>query len=156
MLNFDPSWRLVSPGKIVPTVINEFAGFIRRVAGQHGNRQHIIEHYKGYFADAANRPHHHSSSLSWAESDLNTYMYDAGENAPLFLEAFFDAGEALKNLHEGIVVPDVTMINHVLSKHDAGYELNPPQLPGRDKHLCAWNLFLRRSMRRRMRKFNAP
>jgi hypothetical protein len=31
-------------------------------------RQHIIEHYKGYFADAANRPHHHSSSLSWAET----------------------------------------------------------------------------------------
>ncbi|WP_338835169.1 hypothetical protein [Bradyrhizobium septentrionale] len=131
MLNFDPSWRLMSPGKIASGVIHDLTGLIRRVAGQHGNRQHIVEHYKGYFADAANRPHHHSSSLSWAETDLDTYMHEAGENAPLFVEAFYDAGEALKRQHEGIVVPDVTMINHVLNTHDAGYEVNPPQLIAR-------------------------
>jgi hypothetical protein len=131
VLNFDPSWRLMSPGKIARGVINDLTGLIRRVAGQHGNRQHIIEHYKGYFADAANRPHHHSSSLSWAETDLDTYMREAGENAALFIEAFYDAGAALKNLHEGIVVPDVIMINHVLNTHDAGYEVNPPQLIAR-------------------------
>ena len=131
MLNFDPSWRLMSPGTIARGVINDLTGLIRRVAGQHGNRQHIIEHYKGYFADAANRPHHHSSSLSWAETDLDTYMREAGENAALFIEAFYDAGAALENLHEGIVVPDVIMINHVLNTHDAGYEVNPPQLIAR-------------------------
>lgn len=41
-------------------------------------------------------------------------MREAGENEALFIKAFYDAGEALKNLHEGIVVPDVNMINHVL------------------------------------------
>jgi hypothetical protein len=131
VLNFDPSWRLMSPGKIAGSVINDLTGLIRRVAAQHGNRQHIVEHYKGYFADAANRPHHHSSSLSWAETDLEAYMREAGENAPMFIEAFYDAGEALKNLREGIAVPDVTMINHVLSTHDAGYEVSPPQLIAR-------------------------
>lgn len=58
-------------------------------------------------------------------------MREAGENEALFIEAFYDAGEALKNLHEGIVVPDVNMINHVLNIHDAGYEVNPPQLVAR-------------------------
>jgi hypothetical protein len=58
-------------------------------------------------------------------------MHEAGENAALFIEAFFDAGQALKNRNEEIVVPDVGMINHVLNTHDAGYEVNPPQLIAR-------------------------
>lgn len=102
MLNFDPSRRLMSPGTIARGVINDLTGLIRRVAGQPGNRQHIIEHY--YFADAANRPHHHSSSLSWAETDLDTYMKEAGENAALFIEAFYDAGEAL-SIKRPVLVP---------------------------------------------------
>lgn len=132
MLNFDPNWRLVPPGPIANGVIADFATLIRRVAGQHGNRKYIIEHYKGYFADAAGRPHHASSSLSWAESDLSEYMRDAGSNAATFIEAFYDAGQALKNQHENFVVPDVSMINHFLSRHDAGYELNPPNLIARN------------------------
>lgn len=132
MLNFDPSWRLRPPGKIARGVISDLAVLIKRVAGQHGNRQHIIEHYKRYFADAAGRPHHYSSTLNWAESDLDDYMREAGENAPMFIEAFFDTGQALKNQNEEFVVPNVTIINHVLSSNNAGYELSPPNLIARN------------------------
>jgi hypothetical protein len=131
MLNFNPSWRLVSPGPIARGVITEFATLIRRVAGSYDNRKPIIEHYKRYFADAAGRPHHDSSSLDWAESDLGEYMKDAGSNAPLFIEAFYDAGQALVRRNENIVVPDAGMINHYLNLHDAGYELDPPHLHAR-------------------------
>lgn len=120
------------PGKIAPEVVPEFAVLIKRVAGNYANRQPIIEHYKRYFADAAGRPSYESSSLSWAETDLDDYMRDAGQNAPLFIEAFFTAGQALKNQNAEVVVPDVAMINYVLSKHDAGYELVPPNLIARN------------------------
>jgi hypothetical protein len=131
MLNFNPSWRLVTPGPIPPGVIPEFATLIRRVGGSYDSRWPTIEHYKRYFADAAGRPHHNSSSLDWAESDLNTYMKDAGANAPLFIEAFYDAGQALARRNEGIVVPTAKMINHYLNLHDAGYEVDPPHLHAR-------------------------
>lgn len=132
MLNFDPNWRLRSPGKITRGVISEFAVLIKRVSGQYGSRQPIIEHYKSYFADAAGRPSYHSSSLSWAEADLDTYMEEAGENAPMFIEAFYTAGQSLKNRNPELVVPDVAMINFVLRNHDAGYELDPPNLIARN------------------------
>jgi hypothetical protein len=58
-------------------------------------------------------------------------MREAGENAPMFIEAFVDAGQALRNQNPELVVPDVATINHILNNHSAGYELNPPQLIAR-------------------------
>ncbi|HVQ69412.1 MAG TPA: hypothetical protein VMT08_18125 [Bradyrhizobium sp.] len=132
MLNYDPTWRLRPPGKIALAVISDLTVLIKRVSGQYSNRQHVIEHYKRYFADAAGRPSYHSSSLSWAESDLDDYMREAGANAPMFIEAFYDAGQALKNQNSELVVPDVDMINYVLNEHGAGYEVNPPRLIARN------------------------
>lgn len=132
MLNFNPTWRFSSPGAIAPGVAEEFFGFIKRVAAQHPNRQHIVEHYKRYFADAAGRPSHTSTSLGWAESDLNDYMNDAAANAPLFIEAFFDAGAALHTAHPQIVVPDAATINAILASRGAGYEVVPPNLIARN------------------------
>jgi hypothetical protein len=132
MLNFDPNWRFMSPGKIASEVIPELTALIKRVSGQYANRQTVIEHYKRYFADAVGRPSYQSSSLSWAESDLDDYMREAGENAPMFIEAFFTAGQTLKNQNPELVVPDVVTINRVLSNHNAGYEVDPPQLIARN------------------------
>jgi hypothetical protein len=128
VLNFDPAWRFRSPGKIASGVVSDLTVLIKRVAGQYANRQPVIEHYKRYFADAAGRPSYQSSSLSWSESDLDDHMREAAENAPMFIEAFFDAGQALINQNPALVVPDVATINHILIDHDAGYELNPPLL----------------------------
>jgi len=128
MLNFDPAWRFNSPGPLANGVSDELFVFIKKVAAQHPNRQHVIEHYKRYFADAAGRTSYTSTSLSWAESDLNDYMMDAGSNAPLFIEAMHDAGVALQTANPTFVVPDVATINNILAKHNAGYELQPPLL----------------------------
>jgi hypothetical protein len=133
MLNFNPTWRFTSPGAIATGVPDDFLAFIKRVASQHANRQHVIEHYKRYFADAAGRPSYTSTSLSWAESDLNEYMSDAAANAPLFIEAFYDAGNSMQITNPQFVVPDVGTINHILAKNGAGYELQPPALISRNQ-----------------------
>ena len=132
MLNFNPAWRFTSPGAIAQGVSVELFAFIKRVAGQHLNRQHVIEHYKSYFADAAGRPSYTSSSLSWAETDLDAYMSDAAANAPLFIEAFYSAGVSLQMANPQFVVPDVTTVNAILTRYNAGYELVPPDLVGRN------------------------
>ncbi|MGH6673058.1 MAG: hypothetical protein ACRECV_13935 [Xanthobacteraceae bacterium] len=132
MLNFDSQWRFTSPGPITKGVADDFIVLIRRVAGQHTNRQHVIEHYKTYFADAAGRPSYTSTNLSWAESDLSDYMSEAADNALMFIEAFYDAGNSIQKKHPDFVVPDVPSINHILTKHGAGYELQPPDLISRN------------------------
>jgi len=128
MLNYLPAWRFASPGAVASGVEEDFLFLIKKVAGQYGDRQQIIEHYKTYFADAAGRPSYTSSSLGWAESDLIDYMRSAAENAPLFIEAFFDAGASLTTRNPQLIVPDVTTINSVLTKHAAGYEVKLPDL----------------------------
>jgi hypothetical protein len=132
MLNFNPAYRFASPGRIAEGVPDDLFVLIKRVAGQHPNRQHVIEHYKRYFADAASRPAYTSTSLDWAESDLNDYMTEAASNAPLFIEAFYDAGTSMQMANPQFIVPDVATINIILAKHNAGYELAPPVLVSRN------------------------
>lgn len=127
MLKFDGSWRFNSPGPIANGVKDEFFSLIRKVAAQ-GDRQRILEHFKYYFANATGSTSSWSSSTSWAESDLDAYMDDAAANAPLSIEAFFDACVALKNKQPEIAVPDDVMINRILAEHNAGYSIQPPDL----------------------------
>jgi len=53
-------------------------------------------------------------------------MWRMADNAPLFIEAFYEACEALRA--EGIGVPDVGRMNRILREHDVGYEIQPPAL----------------------------
>src|SRR5258705_6322578 len=124
MLNFNHAWRFASPGEIADGVSDDFLAFIKKVASQHADRQYVIEHYKTYFADAAARPSYKSTGLGWAETDLKSYMSDAASNAPLFIEAFVDAGVSLQMKHPQFVVPDVPTINSILARHGAGYEIH--------------------------------
>lgn len=127
MLKFNGAWRFDSPERIADGVSSEFSRLIGKVATQ-GDRQTILEHFKTYFADAAGRTSCWSSSASWAESDLDGYMSDAAANAPLFIEAFYDACQSLQRSHPDYAVPDVSMINRALSNHNAGYIVQPPHL----------------------------
>jgi len=135
MLNFDPTWRYSSPGAVSSDVRDEFLLLIKKIAAQQANRQLVLEHYKRFFADAAGRTSYESSSLGWAESDLKDYMRDAAENAPLFLEAFYDANLAMSARNPGLVVPPIALLNHILGKFGAGYELAPPELVSRNPTL---------------------
>ncbi len=119
-------WRFDSPGAMPPEAVREFDVLVGKVAAQ-GNRWAILEHFKRYFAGAAGATASRSSSESWAESDLDRLMSQAAENAPLFIEAFYDGCEAL-NGETDITVPDAGRINRILSEHSVGYEIRPPAL----------------------------
>jgi len=127
MLKFNGAWRFDSPGRIADDVSAEFSRLISRIAAQ-GDLQVVLEHFKNYFAGAAGTTSNWSSSASWAETDLRRCMNTAAENAPLFIEAFYDACEALQRAHPHYVVPDVDLINRALSNHNGGYQIQPPDL----------------------------
>jgi hypothetical protein len=125
ILKFDGVWRFASPGPIVSGVSNDFYSLIGKVAAQ-GNRRRLLEHFKGYFAGAAGMVHNWSSDEGWADTDLQRYMEQAKENAPLFIEAFYGACASLRS--DDIHTPDADMINQILAKHDAGYKIELPNL----------------------------
>ena len=131
MLKFNGDWRFDSPGEVARGVINGFSELIGKVVNQ-GDQQRILEHFKAYFAGAVGTTTSWSSSASWAQTDLDNYMDRAAANAPLFIEAFYDACAALQNAHPEITVPDVNRINRVLAEHAAGYEIQPPHLISRN------------------------
>ena len=125
MLNFNGASRFESPGEIPYQVVNEFSELIGRITTQ-GEKQTILEHFKSYFASAAGTTSSWSSNASWAQTDLDSYMREAASNTPLFIEAFYDACESLRN--DGLAVPDVKVINRILARHNTGYEIRPPNL----------------------------
>lgn len=125
MLTFNSSWRFESPGAISPAVVNDFSDLIGRITTQ-GKTQPILERFKAYFASAAGTTSSWSSNASWAQTDLDSYMNQAASNAPLFIEAFYDACDSLKK--DGIGVPDVGLMNRILAKHGTSYEIEPPNL----------------------------
>jgi hypothetical protein len=131
MLKFNGSWRFDSPGKVPNGVVTGFSELIGKIATQ-GDRQTTLEHFKSYFGDAAGTATSWSSSASWAESDLYSYMDQAAGNAPLFIEAFYDACETLRKKHPEFAVPDVNRINRVLLENEADYEIQPPDLISRN------------------------
>lgn len=125
MLKFNNLWRFDSPGKIADGVYSDFLEISLKISR---GDQRLIEHFKRYFAAAIGSTTSWSSSASWAESDLMGYMSNASENAPVFIEAFYDACEDLRELHPDSPIPDVSYLNKVLFKHNAKYEINPPNL----------------------------
>jgi hypothetical protein len=129
-LKFGGKWRFGSPGGLDPGARESCFQLINRIAAQ-GDRKDVLEHFKAYFAGAAGTPTSSSSSADWAVSDLKNLMDEASANAPLFIEAFYDACEALRN--QDLDVPDVADINHLLDRHDVRYEIQPPNLVASDK-----------------------
>ena len=127
MLKFAGSFRFASPGAIAPGVIDDYFDLINRVSTQ-GDRQTFLEHFKRYFGNAAGIPSSRSSNAGWAESDLRTSMRAAAENAPLFIEAFYDACMALQSGNPELATPHSEMMNAILAKHGAGYSIRPPDL----------------------------
>jgi hypothetical protein len=133
MLKFNGAWRFDSPGPVPNGVVASFSDLIGKIATQ-GDRQTILEHFKSYFGDASGTTTTWSSSTSWAETDLDNYMRQVSANAPLFIEAFYDACETLSKKHPEFAVPDVSRINRLLSENEAGYEIKPPDLISRNPH----------------------
>jgi uncharacterized protein YbcI len=126
-LQFDASWRFEGPpGEVPYELINEFSILIGKIAAQRSSQQGTLEHFKAYFGSASGTTSSWSSSASWAQSDLDSYMRQASSNVPLFIEAFFDACESLRS--EGIAVPNVRLMNKLLAEADVPYRIEPPNL----------------------------
>lgn len=134
MLQFNGNWRFESPGAIPAGVMREFSDLIGKITTQ-GDVQVVYERFKSYFASAAGSISSWSSSASWAQTDLDAHMQEAAVNAPLFIEAFYDACESLRK--NGTAVPNVRLMNRILVKHNAGYEIRPPDLVSTDEELKA-------------------
>jgi hypothetical protein len=138
VLKFDNSWRFSPPEdgtllrKAMPReAISEFMGLVAKIATQ-GDRQSVLEHFKIHFSSATGETHYKSSNAGWAESDLRSLMDNAASNAPLFIEAFYDACEALRNRHPEWYVPEIQQVNFILTRHEIGYEVRPPDLVFRE------------------------
>lgn len=125
MLNFPTEWRFESPCRLSVEATREISDLIGKIAAN-GNGWKIFETFKSGFASAAGTTSSRSSSESWAQSDLEDYMQRASENAPLFIQAFYDTCEQWRSA--GTPVPDVAFINRTLAKGNAGYEIQPPNL----------------------------
>jgi hypothetical protein len=128
MLRFDSAWRFDTPGPIPIEVVREFSDLIGRIATQGAKRQAILEHFKSAFANSYGAASGWSSSESWAESDLDSAMHNAADNAPLFIEAFYDGCDRLHAQHPEYALPDLGRINRILAEHNSGYEIRPPDL----------------------------
>jgi hypothetical protein len=126
-MKMEASWGFDTPGPMPPEAARDFDDHIGKVAAQ-GNRWGMLEHFKGYFGGAGR-----SSSESWAESDLTSSMWQTAENAPLFIEAFYEGCEALR-ADDGIAVPNVGRMNRILREHGVGYEIRPPELVAAGLH----------------------
>jgi len=127
MLQFDGTWRFDSPGPISSAAVADFGDLINRIVSQ-GNRKRLLEHFKSHFAGAAGVSHYPSSDEGWAASDLDRLMDQAAANAPLFIDAFFSACEALRLRDASMGLPDVHRVNRILAENDAGYRIEPPYL----------------------------
>src|SRR5262245_3767766 len=128
-LSFPSRWRFEAPksvnGKadcVPPGAVQDFMGLIRKTAAQ-GDLQSFLEHYKSFFCTANGTTHYRSSNVSWAETDLQSQMDAAAGNPPLFLEAFYEASEAIRRRPGDFVAPDVELINRTCRIHELPYEM---------------------------------
>lgn len=110
-------------GALLPiseSATEEFLIVVRRINSTIG-KQKIIETFKQYFSRVSGEYYAQSSSLSWAETDLNHHASCASSDAPGFIAAFCDACENLAN--NGVAVPDNNYINKLLEKHNVPYRI---------------------------------
>jgi hypothetical protein len=114
---------------VPPAVVEDCIALIKKVATQ-GDYQEVLEHFKGYFCGACGSSHSWSSDAGWAETDLWTYARKAAANAPLFIEAFYDACQSFAKDDDW--APDAEIINEVLTRHNVGYLIKPPRLEPRE------------------------
>jgi hypothetical protein len=133
-LKFNNQWRSQSPAdgrfinrELPPGAVNDLLALASKVATQ-GNRKQVLEHFKSFTAHVSGRTHTSSSDVGWAESDLASNVKYGAENAPLLIEAFYDACNSLIQQNPDWWLPDEGYLNTILRKHNVGYEIRFPDL----------------------------
>ncbi len=133
-LKFPSRWRFEAPtaisegaSRIPDAAVQESLQLIRKTATQ-GDLQEFIELFKSYFSAANGTTHYMSSNASWAESDLSQLTSEVAANPPLFLEAMFDACEAVRRRPGDLFAPDAEMINRICREHNVPYKIRGTEL----------------------------
>jgi hypothetical protein len=106
-------------------VVKDFLSLMKRVSAPIGKQQ-VIEIYKQHFCKVSGDYYAKSSSLDWAESDMNTQAYNAASDAPNFIAAVYDSFAELQQL--GAVVPHEQNINQILANHQQHFQIVSGQL----------------------------
>ena len=121
MLKFESSWRFTSPGPVSAGLVNTFYDYIEKIAPQAEDTKRFVERCRMFFGGIGG-----SSSESWAWTDLDQSMRAYAQNAPLFIDAFYQlCHEAVEN---GMDAPDLSLINKALADNNVGYEIRPPYI----------------------------
>ena len=107
------------------SAIEDFLVLIRKVSSPLG-RQRTIEIFKQHFCKVSGEHYARSSSLDWAESDMNAQAQNASKDAPNFIAAIYEAFEELSG--NSAIVPTAQHINQVLAKNQCPYEIIDEQL----------------------------
>ena len=134
MLQFEGKWRYDSPGPAERELIWAFRELIDKICGQ-GCRKGLLEHFKSHFASAAGTSYDSSSDESWASTDLGSLMSEASENAPLFIEAFYNACVELERGNPEMEMPGVGRINRILTEAGSGFQIDLPKLIATRTHV---------------------
>jgi hypothetical protein len=87
-----------------------------------------LELFKSHFCAAAGRTHWRSSGLRFAGDDLRRDAELSAVNAPLFIEAFFDACRAFEAVASDRFAPDEAIINKALATHHVGFAIRGDRL----------------------------
>ena len=58
-------------------------------------------------------------------------MMSAGDNAPVFISAFWDGCAQIQTAHPEIGLPDADVVNQILYEHEVPYEVRPSALLAR-------------------------
>ncbi|KAB2737439.1 hypothetical protein [Brucella anthropi] len=126
-LTMPTAWRYGSPGAMPPAAVNAFNSLVHSIASQSESSWSIFEMFKAKF----NGGQSWSSSESWAISDLHSAMTSAGNNAPVFISAFWDGCAQIQSAHPEIGLPDEDIVNQILYEHEVPFEVRPPALLAR-------------------------
>jgi hypothetical protein len=106
--------------------VRAFDDLIGKIAAQ-ARRKTILEHFKSFFAGAVGSAYFPSSDEGWAHTDLMGSMGHAACNPALFIAAFYDGCEELREGDE-YELPDAELMNEILREHGVLFEIRPPRL----------------------------
>lgn len=133
-LKFPSEWRF-SRGELEPVspgAVKAFYSLLLKIAGQAEDRWTTLERFKSAFSNASGAFSGSSSSESWAQSDLESRMFDAAENPALFLEGLYDA---IEKVSDNLAVPDWGTVNSMCVENKIPLSIRPPDLVPLSKQL---------------------
>lgn len=118
-LIYPSDWKFKGSGISIPIpVMNELHSILLQI--DTGN-QSVIEDFKSAFGNGST-----STSYGWAVTDLENQMLSRIDNAPLFIDNYWQCIERAQK--RGLMVPTYEIINGILAQNKVPYAIDLPNL----------------------------